>query len=152
MQESVLVWWNAGLWLVSCPYMEVSNVPRGTRWSYLVAFSRTERVRKLIHMPSLCPRIHSRIPAEHTTCLHTFTERRWSCSLWMVCWHRRERSDFAFPFTWTFCIISIAVVRDWCVCSRELGRASRMQTGVSGCGQSIGHGGGRGLSIYKNMI
>ena len=34
----------------------------GCENNYLVAFSRTERVRKLIHMPFLCPRIHSRIP------------------------------------------------------------------------------------------
>ena len=31
---------------------------------YLVAFSRTVRVRKPIHMPSLFPKIHSKIPVE----------------------------------------------------------------------------------------
>lgn len=34
---------------------------------YLFAFSRTERVRKLIHIPSLFPKIHSRIPAHRQT-------------------------------------------------------------------------------------
>lgn len=34
---------------------------------YLFAFSRTERVRKLIQIPSLLPKIHSRIPAHEQT-------------------------------------------------------------------------------------
>lgn len=38
--------------------MPSTTVTRG----YLVAFSSTDRVRKLIHIPSLWPRIHSRIP------------------------------------------------------------------------------------------
>lgn len=35
---------------------------------YLFAFSRTERVRKLIQIPSRWPKIHSRIPAYEETC------------------------------------------------------------------------------------
>lgn len=34
---------------------------------YLFAFSRTERVRKLIQIPSLLPKIHSMIPAQEQT-------------------------------------------------------------------------------------
>lgn len=52
---------------------------------YLFAFSRTERVRKLIQIPSLFPKIHSRIPAHE----QTVRENR---PLW-TCTQQRLRTD-----------------------------------------------------------
>lgn len=69
---------------------------------YLLAFSRTERVRKLIHIPSLCPKIHSRIPAHEQsvrgnppvwTCTQTALTHR--CNL-RPGWSARSWSEWIF--------------------------------------------------------
>lgn len=57
-------------WTVPCVHSRFSSLKTDLSGdqeeeekNYLVAFSRTERVRKLIHIPSLCPKIHSIMPA-----------------------------------------------------------------------------------------
>lgn len=57
------------LWCLKCFHLTGKLNPHQLQLSrpYLFAFSRTERVRKLIQIPSLCPKIHSRIPAHEQT-------------------------------------------------------------------------------------
>lgn len=58
---------------------------------YLFACSRTERVRKLIHIPSLFPKIHSRIPAHGW--VYTEADTRSQNRELLLCIHRESLTD-----------------------------------------------------------